>query len=158
MIRRPPRSTPGRTLFPYTTLFRSNDSVEYYPVQIISSPVVTGKLIRGLVLPDFFSWCMLSVGIGSDTFCSFKIGFSLSSRDFLANNVSALFRHTEDLPRDDETGGGAPRSPLFAEEKQSKPLSSCRRPTSTGPPPPRIPPVLCRIRISSMRADRKSVV
>ena len=23
MIRRPPRSTPGRTLFPYTTLFRS---------------------------------------------------------------------------------------------------------------------------------------
>ena len=24
MIRRPPRSTPGRTLFPYTTLFRSN--------------------------------------------------------------------------------------------------------------------------------------
>src|SRR5216117_810563 len=25
MIRRPPRSTQGRTLFPYTTLFRSND-------------------------------------------------------------------------------------------------------------------------------------
>ena len=24
MIRRPPRSTPGRTLFPYTTLFRSD--------------------------------------------------------------------------------------------------------------------------------------
>ena len=26
MIRRPPRSTPGRTLFPYTTLFRSRGS------------------------------------------------------------------------------------------------------------------------------------
>ena len=26
MIRRPPRSTPGRTLFPYTTLFRSSRS------------------------------------------------------------------------------------------------------------------------------------
>src|SRR5216117_1897126 len=25
MIRRPPRSTQGRTLFPYTTLFRSHD-------------------------------------------------------------------------------------------------------------------------------------
>ena len=26
MIRRPPRSTPGRTLFPYTTLFRSGEN------------------------------------------------------------------------------------------------------------------------------------
>src|SRR3546814_10208932 len=29
MIRRPPRSTPGRTLFPYTTLFRSICIVSY---------------------------------------------------------------------------------------------------------------------------------
>ena len=28
MIRRPPRSTPGRTLFPYTTLFRSGEAYD----------------------------------------------------------------------------------------------------------------------------------
>jgi hypothetical protein len=33
MIRRPPRSTQKRTLFPYTTLFRSKDD-RYYTVDI----------------------------------------------------------------------------------------------------------------------------
>src|SRR3546814_8920854 len=32
MIRRPPRSTPTDTLFPYTTLFRSKLSREYFQV------------------------------------------------------------------------------------------------------------------------------
>ena len=36
MIRRPPRSTPGRTLFPYTTLFRSTRQDVSYALSVVS--------------------------------------------------------------------------------------------------------------------------
>src|SRR3546814_2801875 len=35
MIRRPPISTRTDTLFPYTTLFRSNDGAQRYPQQVM---------------------------------------------------------------------------------------------------------------------------
>src|SRR3546814_5920109 len=42
MIRRPPRSTRTDTLFPYTTLFRSNDD----ELQQLGARVVPGALVR----------------------------------------------------------------------------------------------------------------
>src|SRR5216117_1702777 len=44
MIRRPPRSTQGRTLFPYTTLFRSVLVVVYLPQGLV--PAIGGSLSR----------------------------------------------------------------------------------------------------------------
>src|SRR3546814_4971729 len=38
MIRRPPRSTRTDTLFPYTTLFRSRESLRFEELQIRRSP------------------------------------------------------------------------------------------------------------------------
>src|SRR3546814_20133244 len=44
-IRRPPRSTRTDTLFPYTTLFRSQGNI----VEYLMPPLSTGELIAGLV-------------------------------------------------------------------------------------------------------------
>ena len=46
MIRRPPRSTPGRTLFPYTTLFRSATSDVDVVVHLVSTPANLAPLAR----------------------------------------------------------------------------------------------------------------
>src|SRR5216117_2588407 len=58
MIRRPPRSTQGRTLFPYTTLFRSTISSDtrYEPLQP-ESPLLSlwfsHQMSRGWQIPVF---------------------------------------------------------------------------------------------------------
>src|SRR5216117_4436571 len=39
MIRRPPRSTQGRTLFPYTTLFRSREPEEFGRAEDRAQPI-----------------------------------------------------------------------------------------------------------------------
>src|SRR3546814_2245752 len=47
MIRRPPRSTRTDTLFPYTTLFRSAGSCDYYRIEgDISGPIAGNGRIR----------------------------------------------------------------------------------------------------------------
>jgi hypothetical protein len=46
MIRRPPRSTLGRTLFPYTTLFRSNKVISFYKAETESSKDSQGIVQR----------------------------------------------------------------------------------------------------------------
>src|SRR3546814_9002110 len=47
MIRRPPRSTRTDTLFPYTTLFRSAGSWDYYRIEgDISGPIAGNGRIR----------------------------------------------------------------------------------------------------------------
>src|SRR5216117_4623693 len=52
MIRRPPRSTQGRTLFPYTTLFRSRFTVQLpHNVPIDASTVNGGLEIDGVSAP-----------------------------------------------------------------------------------------------------------
>src|SRR5438552_17211116 len=48
MMRRPPRST----LFPYTTLFRSDGNFEV----VIIDAAPTGETIRLLSMPDTFQW------------------------------------------------------------------------------------------------------
>src|SRR5216117_4493607 len=53
MIRRPPRSTQGRTLFPYTTLFRSRDAGKADKVKVLAyyfTPGVYQDIKRGAVL------------------------------------------------------------------------------------------------------------
>src|SRR3546814_12613566 len=44
MIRRPPRSTRTDTLFPYTTLFRSDTLVAFYIVLLIQTAANAGPL------------------------------------------------------------------------------------------------------------------
>ena len=54
MIRRPPRSTPGRTLFPYTTLFRSRRSAgapAYLPNIATILPSITTNMIDTIATP-----------------------------------------------------------------------------------------------------------
>src|SRR3546814_5495831 len=48
MIRRPPRSTRTDTLFPYTTLFRSDDHhIGPSGVEIVAAPRLDGGILRG---------------------------------------------------------------------------------------------------------------
>ena len=57
MIRRPPRSTPALTLFPYTTLFRStNSKISMLGFIFVCFALVAGMIaasINGLILPMF---------------------------------------------------------------------------------------------------------
>src|SRR3546814_12320954 len=48
MIRRPPRSTRTDTLFPYTTLFRSNGAFRQW-LYIIGDVIALGDQVRGLL-------------------------------------------------------------------------------------------------------------
>ena len=49
MIRRPPRSTHRVTLFPYTTLFRSETMDETYKIRLIEYARVTQKLLYSVL-------------------------------------------------------------------------------------------------------------
>ena len=83
MIRRPPRSTPGRTLFPYTTLFRSNfdRQVEricrkYYKPQLGRPSITPGVYFRMLLIGYF-------EGLDSERGIAWRAADSLSLRMFL---------------------------------------------------------------------------
>src|SRR3546814_6277591 len=51
MIRRPPRSTRTDTLFPYTTLFRSHQSIEVVNLVEVGHVLELGLMWRGPALP-----------------------------------------------------------------------------------------------------------
>ena len=51
MIRRPPRSTPGRTLFPYTTLFRSPVQRQDRPAEPLTADRERNRLRAGAGVP-----------------------------------------------------------------------------------------------------------
>src|SRR5881392_4285171 len=53
MIRRPPRSTQRTTLFPYTTLFRSNGKANGLFTEAPGSPFAVGNNPRSVVVADF---------------------------------------------------------------------------------------------------------
>src|SRR3546814_9967594 len=53
MIRRPPRSTRTDTLFPYTTLFRSEDGKPFFYLAIVQSPYLSAHVGPNRVDFDF---------------------------------------------------------------------------------------------------------
>src|SRR3546814_2375974 len=64
MIRRPPRSTRTDTLFPYTTLFRSDEGVDPVPSVEIAGNVIAPDLLTDLSVKTLFE---LSPGIAHRT-------------------------------------------------------------------------------------------
>src|SRR3546814_10388696 len=69
MLRRPPRSTRTDTLFPYTTLFRSNRNFEGRVSPdvranfLASPPLVVAYALKGTVVEDFIT---TPIGTGKD--------------------------------------------------------------------------------------------
>src|SRR3546814_7148424 len=90
MIRRPPRSTRTDTLFPYTTLFRSDYCAEF-PVYVIA--MVLG--IRPQDLEHFHEWtAMLQIAAApADEARSARLAVEAYMRDIIADRRKA--------PRDD---------------------------------------------------------
>src|SRR3546814_2438749 len=68
MIRRPPRSTRTDTLFPYTTLFRSqykmHDIFSHIVLTVSDEDFLTRKPVRTIVLPDRQGSDLRQVGAG----------------------------------------------------------------------------------------------
>src|SRR3546814_8116636 len=110
MIRRPPRSTRTDTLFPYTTLFRSQRSADYSPRGSRSVSIVSVASCRRRVLPasasrseEHTSELQSLMRISYAVFClkkknkqgkSLKIAAMQRKHDILAACSTALIKTT----------------------------------------------------------------
>src|SRR5216117_2289726 len=89
MIRRPPRSTQGRTLFPYTTLFRSNcfgfDTAVSFATDAIDRLHTTAEAHRRIMLVEvmgrYAGWIALHAGVagGADVILIPEIPYDLDT-------------------------------------------------------------------------------
>src|SRR3546814_14139935 len=110
MIRRPPRSTRTDTLFPYTTLFRSNQDKEGRSVRLLRvgeqvRHALAEVLMRGEVHDDVLashSVSVTEVRISPDLRHAAVFVKSLGGTD-VAEVPTALKRHVRDL-RGEESG------------------------------------------------------
>src|SRR2546430_11618052 len=110
MIRRPPRST----LFPYTTLFRSQNSEERCQEEIRVLPEFCGRN-RG----DIVGWCMGQLACGAGRWQEF-VGDSEGERSQPAeNSFPFLGDSSSELPAASSLTG-----PIFPRDRKSTRLNS----------------------------------
>src|SRR3546814_20260967 len=112
MIRRPPRSTRTDTLFPYTTLFRSHEHLEYYSLGVVKKVLdAAGLKVVDVIMNNInggsFAVTAAKVGNKSRKTNHAIIQWLLEQEDRMGINTprtyrefeERVYRHREDLVR-----------------------------------------------------------